>query len=146
MKRLLFIILLPLALSVAASGQCSAPAGFACVPQETMNRLNKALDELGASRDAIAKLVAAQAASDAKAAAAQSVIDKANEIMALDVKMFTSYDKVIDLYQKTLALYADLVEKLTTQLNKPRSAWSKFLATLEKVAAIALGIAIGRGL
>jgi hypothetical protein len=132
--------------TLSANAQCVSDATHQCVPNETLNRMNKALDELAASRDLIIKLTAAQATSDAKAAAAQEVISKANEILALDTKIIGSYDKVISLYQDTIKLYADLVEKLTAQLNKPKSAWQKFLTALKEVALLAAGVAIGHGL
>jgi hypothetical protein len=106
--------------------------------------MNKALDELAASRDLIVKQAAALATSDAKAAIAVEVINKANQILALDTKMFEAYDKILALYQDTLKLYAGLVEKLTAKINAPKSAWQKFGEVLKQVANIALGIVIGR--
>jgi hypothetical protein len=146
MRIAVLTLLVYFAFTISANAQCTASANYVCVPQDTMNRINKALDELAASRDLIVKLSAAQATSDAKAAAAQDVINKANEILALDTKIIGSYDKVITLYQDTIKLYADLVDKLTTQLNKPKSAWQKFLTAVREIALIASGIAIGRAI
>jgi hypothetical protein len=132
--------------AISANGQCVSDAKSQCVPNETMNRINKALDELAASRDLIVKLTAQAATSDAKAAAASEVISKANEILALDAKIMGSYDKVIALYEQTIKLYADLVDKLTAKINAPKSAWQKFTQALKEIALLAAGVALGRGL
>jgi hypothetical protein len=144
-KSLFTITFLLCVYCVNISAQCVSDAHSQCVPNETLNRMNKALDELAASRDLIVKLTAAQAASDAKNAAADAVIAKTNQILELDTKMIGSYDKVIALYQDTIKLYADLVEKLTTKLNAPKSAFAKFVGALREIAVLAAGILIGRG-
>lgn len=153
MKKIFAIALCILSASVFSYSQCIPSPGYSCVPTETLNRTNKALDELAVSRDLITKqteLIAKQAialaTSEAKNNAAADVIAKANEILSIDAKVFDAYEKVLTLYQKTVELYATVVEKLTAQLNKPKSAWSKFLDDIKTVVTLAAGVFLGRGL
>jgi len=131
---------------VSVNAQCVSDATHQCVPNDTLNRMNKALDELAASRDLIVKLTAAQATSDAKAAAAAEVIAKTNKILDLDAKAFGFYDKVVAMYQELVKLQADLNEKLMAKINAPKSAWQKFFEAVKEFAILAAGVTIGRGL
>ena len=52
-------------------------------------------------------------------------------------------DRVIELQAKAMTLYSDLVEKLVKEINKPKSAWSKFLGAVKAIITFAAGAAIG---
>jgi hypothetical protein len=146
-KVLMLLALLLLAVLVEKPQTISnCPAGTVCFTQEQANRINKALDELVALRDAYNKLLVERGTSDAKASASQAVIDTQNEVIALDVKMFATYEQVVALYQKTLAVYADLVQKMADKINKPKSAWQKILDAAKVVIEVLAGIAIGRAI
>ncbi len=58
--------------------------------------------------------------------------------------MLMKHEAIEALYVRTIELYSGLVDKLTAQINKPKSAWSKFIGAVEKVIFIAAGVAFGR--
>lgn len=87
-----------------------------------------------------------RAATDAERAAYKNLAVVSDMAIAILQKGIADRDTVIALQTKTLELYSTLVEKLTAQLNKPRSAWQKFIQTVEKVVLLAAGVALGRGL
>jgi septal ring factor EnvC (AmiA/AmiB activator) len=144
--KTLSLIAILLFAGIAANAQCTASAGFQCVPNADMDRISKDLTELKASRDVIAKFQAERTATDAERAATTAVLKAANDAIDTLNKGIADRDKLIDLQNKTLTLYADLVEKLTTKLNTPKSAFSKFMTALKEIAYLAAGIALGRGL
>jgi hypothetical protein len=53
---------------------------------------------------------------------------------------------VIALYEKTITMYAGLVDQLEKRINKPKSGWSKFLDILKHATILLAGITLGRGL
>jgi hypothetical protein len=148
MKILLFILFLVAPLTMYS--QCTTQPGFACASQSTFDRMSKALDELAASRDALQKFTNERAANDALNAASLQVIKAANDVIAFKDKVIADQDafivKMTNAYDKVITLQQVLIDKLTAQLSKPTSAWSKFVQTVEKITMIALGITIGRGL
>lgn len=146
MRKLLLGLLLTIAGLYSVHGQCSVPAGFVCITQTQADRIAKDLDELKAARDAIAKLTSTIALSDSERVLAQKALSAANDVIAAKDKVALDYQQIISIQAKALELYSALVEKMTAQLNKPASAWSKFARTVEKIAFIALGIAFGRNL
>lgn len=148
MKRLLLIVALLLLGSGWANAQCVPGPSDPCVSvnQSILDRTSKGLTELAALRDAVAKYAAERTATDAERAAAKSVIEAGNNAISMLQKGIADRDTIIALQQKTMELYAQLVEKLQAQINKPKSGWQKFAATLEKVALVLAGAALRGGL
>ncbi len=125
------------------NGQCTSSGGFVCVPQATMDRISKDLSELAVARDTIAKLTSTIALSDSERALAQKTIQAANDVIAAKDKTALDYQQIIGIQAKALNLYSTLVQRLTDQINKPKSSFAKFVQTLEKLAILAAGIAVG---
>jgi hypothetical protein len=128
--------------AVVADAQCTSDAQ--CVPQETINKCKVTADKLIASLDVIAKFQAERLTTDAEKAAAQTLIKALNDVIDIRGKLVADQDKIIAMYEKVTQLQADLIQKLTTALNKPRSAFEKFLTVLKEIGILAMGIAIGR--
>lgn len=126
--------------------QCSVPAGFVCIPQAAADKIAKDLDELKAARQSIAAFVNERAATDKEREAWKSFMSASDVAMNVLQKGIADREALVALQQKTLELYAVLVEKLTAQINKPKTGWQKFLATVEKIIVFAAGAAIGHGL
>jgi len=116
------------------------------INQSILDRTSKALTELTAARDTIQKFTNERAANDALNAASLQVIKAANEVIAYKDKIIADQDKLNTMYEKVIQLQSALIEKLTAQINAPKSAWQKFIQTVERIAVLTLGITIGRGL
>ena len=144
-KALLLIAALYVLFAISAAAQCTTQPGYVCITQDAANDMAAKLDELKASRDVIAKFQAERTATDAERQAATVLLKAANDALDTLSKGIADREKLIDLQQKTLTLYADLVQKLTDKLNKPKSAFSKFMTALKEIALLAAGIALGRG-
>ena len=140
---LIFAILLFAGL-VKGQTVCTVPSGFVCITQTAADSIAKDLDELKASRVALAKATAQVALTDAERAAAKSVIDAMQAAFDARGKIVADQTAMIELQQKVIAMYSQLVEKLTAQINKPKTGFQKLLAVLVRIADIATGIAIGR--
>lgn len=115
-----------------------------CLPQETANKLLKTVDDLIAAKDAIAKLTAERANSDAVIQAANRVIEDYKQLDAVHAMQIATYKDIVALYEKTLTMYADLVEKMEKKLNAPRSAWQKFASAIKEIGILLAGISLGR--
>lgn len=144
MKVLISIAILLLASSAIVRGQCTASVGFVCITQTQSNRIAKDLDELKAARDLIVKLKAVDAATDVERMAWKNYQGFTEAAIAVLQKGIADREAVIALQQKALELYATLVDRLTAEINKPKTAWQKFITTLRDIALLAGGIAIGR--
>jgi flagellar biosynthesis chaperone FliJ len=145
MKRILLIAIFLFAPMVAYS-QCTASPGFVCVSQDTMDRTAKALDEIPKLRDLVAKQATSLNLSDAERVAAQALVKALNDALDIRGRLIVDYEKMMTVYERVIAMQTQLIEKLTAQINKPRSAWQKFLTTLKEIAILAAGITLGRGL
>lgn len=119
------------------------PVDKVCLDHATANKALAAITALVEAKDAIAKLTAERAVSDAVIASANRVIEDYKTLDAINGQMILKYKDVIALYEKTVAMYQQLVDKLTAQINKPKSGWQKVLAILQRVADIAAGVALG---
>jgi len=146
MKVLLFAIFL--LAPIVTYSQCTSTPTDPCVQinQSILDRTSKALTELTAARDTIQKFTNERAANDALNAASLQVIKAANEVIAYKDKIIADQDKLNTMYEKVIQLQSALIEKLTAQINAPKSAWQKFIQTVERIAVLTLGITIGRGL
>lgn len=132
-------------LAVSAQAQ-DCPSGFQCVPQAQFNTILNRLEQLVEAKDTINKMFAERGASDAAINSAIKVIDGWKQLDAINNTIILKQRDVINLMEKTLNLYASMVEKLEARLNAPKSAWSKFLSALKTVTTLAAGIMLGRGL
>lgn len=148
MIRFLSILTIVLWLALAASNVAAqdCPSGYQCVPQATFNQMVDKLNELVEARTLIAANAKERAVSDATLATALKTIEGYKEYTAVKDMIIVKQTEMMALYEKTLKLYVDLVEKLQAQINKPRSAWSKFLSALKTVITLAAGVSLGRGL
>lgn len=146
MKWCIAIFICVCALAVTSYSQTAAPcpAGYICYTQDQNNEISKRLNELIASKDAIIKMLSERNASTAALDAANKVIEAMNERDAINGMIIVKLKDVMALYEKTMALYADLVTKLETQLHKPKSTWDKIVDTVKAVVTFAAGVAIGR--
>lgn len=134
------------ALAPAVKAQDVCPAGKVCISQDTANKLFDTVNQLIAAKDAIAALMKERGASDVVVAQAQKVIAGYAQLEVINGKMIASYEQVISLQQKTMEMYSALVDKLTAQINKPKSTWAKILDGLKAVGYILTGIALGHAL
>lgn len=146
MKILIIGIFCAFLFVASAKAQNLCPSGQVCLPHETANRLFKALEELQAARDVIAKFQSERGTSEAALNSALKVIESYKQLDEINGRVIAKYDAVIALYEKTLEMYSKLVEKFEQQLNKPRSAWQKFLSAIKTIGYILAGASLGRSL
>ena len=149
MIRFLAILTIVLWLSLTASNavaQDVCPAGKVCIPQETANKLFDVASQLVEAKDVIAKMLAERGASDAAIASAMKTIEGWQNLDAINNTIIAKQRDVIALYEKTITMYAGLVEQMEKRLSKPQSGWSKFLSALKTVITLAAGITLGRGI
>ncbi len=124
--------------------QCpQMPIGFVCITQTSADRIAHDLDELKAARDTIKAFENERTFNDRERAASKILVDALNAAFDARGKVVADQAMIIEIQAKALTLYSELVDKLTKQINKPQSAWSKFGRTLEKIAILAAGIYIG---
>jgi ABC-type phosphate transport system auxiliary subunit len=142
---LLFIAFFALASPLAAQS-VNCPVGYVCLAQATANEVFSKLNELAAAREALIKLQAERVASDAVIASAQKLIDDYKALDEANKGIIAKHEQVEALYQKTIQLYSDMVEKLVAKINAPKSAFQKFVTALKEIGLLAAGIALGRGL
>lgn len=146
MKKLLLLIFLNLAVGLTlANGQCVDDANSICVPRADVDRATKMAIELKAARETIAAFQNEREATAQERASAARLIDRLNGIVNLQDRMTAEYETVLKLYKEVVEMQSELIEKMTKQLNKPRSAWSRFLSAVKTVITLAAGISIGRG-
>ena len=145
MKKYLIIAILSLTFAGASYAQ-ACPDGSVCFTQAQANDIFDKLSQLVAAKDAIAKLLAERGASDAVIASATRVIEDYKQLDAINGMMIVKFKQVIELYEKTLTMYASLVEKLEKKLDAPRSAWQKFVNAIKVIGYILAGAALKKGL
>lgn len=144
MKRLCLISIFLFA-AIGAKAQCVATPADPCVsvPQSILDRSAKAVDELLAARGVIAAFANERAATDAERAAYKNLAAVTDIAIAVLQKGLADRDTVITLQSKTLELYASLVEKMQSALDKPKTGWNKFTQTLKEIALLAAGVLLG---
>lgn len=140
-----YTLVVYLAFTISAQAQDVCPADTVCLPQQTANKLLDSVNQLVEAKTLIAKLLTERGTSDAVIASANRVIEDYKALDAINVMQVAKYKDIVNLYEKVIALYQGVVEKLETQLNKPKSGWQKFVGIVEKVVIILAGVAIGRG-
>lgn len=148
MKNLLrFLAILTVCLMLAyntAAQDC--PSGQVCVPQTRFNEMIGRLNELVEARTTIAALLKERGASDATIASAVKTIEGWKNLDEINNTIILKQRDVIALYEKTIQMYAGLVEQMEKRLNKPKSAWSRFVSILKNAAILLAGIQLGRGI
>lgn len=147
-KWLLTTVLATLALfaSPALSQSAQCPSGQVCISQETANRLFNSVEQLIQAKDAINKMLVERGASDAALASALKTIEGWQSLDAVNNTIQIKQREVIALYEQTIKMYQTLVDNLEKRLNKPRTAWSRFVDILKNAAILLSGITLGRGI
>jgi len=136
-KKLLFITILFLAVQVhGQSTDC--PSDKVCLDHATANKLLDTVNQLIAAKDVIVKMT-----SDNVILSAQRVIDDYKKLDEINGMMVLKYKDAMNLYESVVKLQQGVIERLTAQLNKPKSAWQKAVQIAEKVVVLLAGIAIG---
>jgi hypothetical protein len=144
----ILILALLIAGTITASAQCIATPTDNCVSvhQSILDKASHAIDELTEARKVIAAFEKERGATDFERAAYKNALAIADNALEVFKKGVADRDTVITMQQKALELYSVLVEKLTAQINRPKSAWQKFIGVVEKIVVLAAGVTIGRGL
>lgn len=142
--KILWIAIVFFVFAIGAKAQtCTVPTGFVCITQNAADRIAHDLDELKAARDAIAAFKNERLMTDAERVAYKTLTDALNAAFDARGRVVADQANIIEIQAKALTLYSVLVDKLTSQINRPQSAWSKFVHTLEKIAILTAGIYIG---
>lgn len=148
MKKLLLVIFLNLVvgliLSNSACAQTPEPPKV-CISQAAANKCSQIATELVAARDVIAKYAAERITTDAERNAATILIKSLNDVIEVRGRIIGEYDRMMVVYQKVIDMQTALITKLTETINKPKSAYQKFITVLKEIAILAAGIALGRG-
>ncbi len=131
---------------IGVNGQTTCETGSQCVKQAVIDRCGQVADELVAAKDVIEKFKAERVTTDAERNAATALIKSLNDVLDVRGRIIAEYDRMVIVYQKVIDMQSLIIEKLTTQLNKPKSAWQKFVTVLKEIAILTLGLTIGRGL
>ena len=142
MQKLLLITIL-FAASFVAHSQTVEPT--VCISQTAANQCSKAATELVAARDVIKKFQAERIVTDAERTAAAILIKSLNDVIEVRGRMNLEYEKIMVVYQKVIDMQTALITKLSETINKPKSAFTKFITILKELAILAAGIALGRG-
>jgi len=142
---LMIVFLAGMTASIAAQQTVCEP-GSVCVKQSVLEKCADVADQLKAARTAIEKFEAERGLSQAERSASQALIKGLNEYLAVKDRIIADYEQISKMKDSVIALYQSLVERLTAQLNKPKSAWQKLLQVLKEVALLAAGVTLGRGL
>lgn len=143
---LIITLWVALAASTAAAQTIDCPSGKVCIDQGTANKLYSVATQLVEAKDVIAKMLAERGASDAAIASALKTVEGYKNLDEINNTIIAKQKDVIALYEQTLKMYAGLVETMQKQINKPKSAWSKFLSALKTAVVLLAGVSLGRGL
>lgn len=147
MKKLIYLtVFLTVCLtgSLSVRAQCTASPGFQCVPQATMDRTAKALDEIPPLRALIAAQAKELGLKDDQIKALNTAIAAWTGAFNSQGDLIKAQNAMIEALQKLTTTALDLAQKLQDKAAKPKSGFAKFADTLEKIALIALGVSIAR--
>lgn len=137
-----FLITIVLFFAGAAYGQ-TCPAGSQCVPQSVIDKCGEVADKLRAANEVIEKFQAERGASVSERAAATALIDGLNQLLKTKDSIIADYERINALYTKVIEFQTQIIDNLEKRLNKPRSAFQKFMKALTEIGLILAGIAIG---
>lgn len=143
MKKLIIPIFCLFLFTLSLKAQCVVPSGFVCLPQADVDKISKDLAELKQSRIVIADFKSERGASDVLVNAYKAFATSSNDLVAALQKQVTDQITINQLQQKLLETAYALVDKLTQQINKPKSGFQKFIQTVEKIVYLAAGVLIG---
>lgn len=147
MTRLLAILFIIFAFAWSVNSQTTdCPSGKVCIDQSTANQLFNTVEQLIAAKDTIAKMLQERGASDAAINSALKTIEGWKALDEVNNLIILKQKDMIQLYERTVQLYAGLVETLEKRLAKPKSPFAKFLDAIKTVLTLAAGVALGRGL
>jgi hypothetical protein len=152
MNTLRIIPCLIVALMVAVSfgvlsnvrAQTVCPQGMVCYTPDQNSQILKAINEAIASKDVIAKMLSERGASDAALQSANQLIEGLKNLDVINGQIIAKQKDVMALYENTLKLQAELIDKLMLKINAPKSAWQKFISAVRDIAILAAGLSIGR--
>lgn len=121
------------------------------VTQGYIDDATEAFDLVVALRDQLQKEKELNAAKGVTNAALQAQITALDGLIAILQRQSTVYESLLALrdqafavYEKIIKIQADMIDRLVAQLNKPKTAWKKFVDGLATIGKIILGVAIGR--
>lgn len=146
MRKIILFVGIVFFFQVGAMAQGVCPAGQVCIDQATANKLFDMGNQLIAAKDVIAKMSAERGTSGVALQKALVIIDQWKEVDSVNTLMQMKYQTVITLYEKTLAMAMEVIDRQAKQLNRGKSAWDKFVGIVGKVATILIGVGIGRGI
>ena len=143
-----FIITIAIFGTISANAQCVDSPDDKCISirQSTVDAATKAVSELLAAREVIAAFTAERTASLAERETASRLVSRLDAVIALQDRLNLERDAITLLYKQVIQTQAELIERMSKQLNAPKSAFAKFMGALKTVATIAFGIGIGRAL
>jgi hypothetical protein len=143
-KIAVLTLLVYFAFTISAHAQTVCPQGEVCyTPTQNADILQK-LNELINARDVIAKFTVERAASSSTIDAANKIIDAYKQMDVINGQIIAKQKDVMALYENTLKLQAELIDKLMLKINAPKSAWQKFISAVRDIAILAAGLSIGR--
>lgn len=143
MKKLILCTIFLLA-PLTVLGQCET--GSVCVKQTTIDAATKAATELVEAREVIARFQVERTATQAERDSATRLIDRLNNVIAVQDRLTAEYKVVQDMYREVIKMQSELIDRMAKQLDAPKSAFQKFMDALKTLASIAIGVGIGRGL
>lgn len=139
MKTLILIAIF----AAGAFGQCTGDS--VCVPQTVVDKATAAAIELKSARDVIAAFALERTANANERESAARLIDRLNQVIAVQDRLKGEYEAVIALYKQVITMQAEFIDKLTTAQAKT-SAFKKFLRAVKDIALFAAGVLVTRGL
>lgn len=149
--NIVILITLFLLAPIAINAQCvhtSAADPCVLINQSVLDRTAKALDEIPKLRDLVTKYEAQVKLTDAERLAAQGLIAALNAVIDVRGKMIADLEsfqiKMFAAYEKVIAMQQALIDKLTADLNRPKSGWKKFVQAIREIGFILAGVSLGR--
>jgi hypothetical protein len=122
------------------------PPNPVIVDQSFVDSANQAFELIVELRDVVENFKIERAKNKAEREASDALILGLNQLVNVKDRVIATQNDIIVLYEKVIRLQGEIIEKLTTQLNKKPSFLDKALRVLKEVALLAGGIVLGRGL
>lgn len=145
MRKIILFVGIVFFFQVGAMAQTvGCPAGQVCLDQATAREIFDKLSQLIASKDLIIKLQSERGTSDVALQKALAIIEQWKEVDSINTLMQTKYQAIITLYENTLKMAFEIIDRQAKQLNRGKSAWDKFVGVITKVANVLIGVGIGR--
>lgn len=107
----------------------------------------RAFDEVIALRATVAQFVEKErAASERERANAKTLLDSLDTLINVKNQTISQYEMLTQFQQKIILFQQQVIDKMTEMLNKPKSAFQRFLKGVMEVIKAGVFIIIGRGL